>query len=46
MVRTAPVDAAPEPAAGLVGSATGVPYVVPAGTRSLEAIFPVFAMLM
>ena len=40
IVNTAPLEAAPLPAAGLVGSATGVPYVVPTGTTSLFEILP------
>ena len=46
MVNTAPLDAAPAPAAGLVVPATGVPYVVPVGTTSFVAIFPVLGILI
>ena len=41
IVNTAPLDAPPEPAAGFVGSATGVPYKVPTGTISFVLIEPV-----
>ena len=46
IVNTAPLDAAPPlPAAGFVGSAIGVLYVVPAGTTSLVATLPVLGIL-
>ena len=46
MVKTAPLEAPPLPAAGLVGSATGVPYVVPTGTTSLFEILPFLGILI